>query len=62
MQLSAAVKRKVSSAQFTAYVNPGMNAEIHVRGRNMKLWMMIGLLIKSECIKQRSFIAFMIVI
>ena len=62
MQLSAAVRRKVSSAHFTAYVNQVMNAAIPIRGRDMKLWMLIVMLIKSECIKQRSFIAFMIVI
>ena len=61
---------------FCAYVNPGTNAAIPTRGsskwmmmtkttasrRSMKLWMPTVLLIESECNKQRSFIAFIIVI
>ena len=59
----------------TAYVNPGANAAISTRGRStwmmrtkrkasrrsMKLWMQTVLLIESECINQRSFLAFIIV-
>ena len=58
---SAAVRRKVSPARFTAYVNPGMNDAILTRGRStwmmrtkrtasrrsMKLWMLTVLLIAS---------------
>ena len=35
MQRSAAVRRKVSPARFTAYVNPGTNAAIPTRGRKV---------------------------
>ena len=38
MQRSAAIRRKVSPARFTAYVNPGTNAAIPTRGRSK--WMM----------------------
>ena len=38
VQRSAAVRRKVSPARFTAYVNPGTNAAIPTRGRSK--WMM----------------------
>ena len=76
VQRSAAAKRKVSPARFTAYVNPETNAAIPTRcrstwmtrtkrtasRRSMKLWMLIVLLIENDCIKQRSFIAFIIVI
>ena len=76
VQRSAAVRRKVSPARFTAYVNPGTNAAIPPRGRSkwmmrtkttascrsVKLWMLTVLLIESECNKQHSFIAFIIVI
>ena len=76
VQRSAAVRRKVSPARFSVYVNPGMNPAIPTRGRSkwmmrtkttasrrsMKLLMLTVLLIESECIKQRTFIAFIIVI
>ena len=76
MQRAVAVRRNFSPARFIAYVNPGTNAAISTRGRStwmmrtkrtashmsMKLWMLTVLLIESECIKQHSFIAFIIVI